>query len=97
MDTERSRLTSGERGSGGLAGSHVRFSLFSAPPGKLSGVLGAQSFPVWTDRDGSPPVGVCEEEMSETLQCTPGAWPWAQAERRSGPWVSPARGSRGQK
>ena len=49
------------------------------------------------DRDESPPGGVYGEEMSETLQCTLGPWPWAQVERRSGPWVSPARGIRAQR
>ena len=43
MDTEWTRLASGEWGSGGLAGSHMRFPLLSDPPGKLSGVLGAHT------------------------------------------------------
>lgn len=47
-------------------------SALCSPREALWGPGGTHSFPVWTDRDGRPPGGVCGEEMSETLQCTPG-------------------------
>ena len=49
----------------------VSSALFS-PREALWGTGGTHSFPVWTDRDGSPPGRVHGEEMSKTLQCTPG-------------------------
>ena len=47
-------------------------SALCSPREALWGTGGTHSFPVWTDRDGSPPGRVHGEEMSETLQCTPG-------------------------
>ena len=69
------QVASGEQHSGGLVGSLMRLPLPSAPCSPreaLWGTGGTHSFPVWTDRDESPPGRVHGEEMSETLQCTPG-------------------------